>query len=713
MTAADAGYFPGLKILAESIRQTESWPLRCVDLGLTDHQKRWCAANGVGLIPLAECGVPVEVWSAFIGRDRLLWLKPWMVSAAPFNDAIWIDADAVVCRPLGELFARVERGVAVFADNYNPAAVRNDPALYEWLPVPSVTDKHVNAGVLGLRKGRDDDLVERWEFCVEQAASREEVREAVRWHDQGALLWALHATERASLIDDDATWNSPADGLDHVGRERRRRFTPGADLPTEVARANPAAGIVHYMDRPKLWELIDSPAFSIVVPTVGRVSLSRTLESIARQDLRRGDEVLIVADGEQSLPRQSLPRVPRATVRVVCLPDGPHRDSGGAARTAGMRHASGSHLLFMDDDDVYAPGAIATIRRAVESSPERATHIFRLRFVEGEGRVGIVVWRTPKLVLGNVGTPMFCCRNDKHRLGQWRSYPNNGRGQSCNDFNFISTTCALQGDPQWHEDVVAEIHWSPVKEFPAVQSREPIISCLCPTYNRAPDHQWLIEEAVESFLRQDHPHKELIVCNDAPGQRLVCDAPGVRVFNRPDRFGSLSEKLRWMIGQARGDLFCRWDDDDISLPWRLSLSLEKLGDRLEWRPENYWYSPKGEHHEVGGAANTHAMAMWRREAMDKIGGYPDAFAGKSGGEDQRFNGLLAEYGISSAKGEVLPTNRMFYLYRWGASPRHLSGALDETNTASAYERIGRDRIEPGEFELRPHWRVNYVQAVTR
>ncbi len=63
----------------------------------------------------------------------------------------------------------------------------------------------------------------------------------------------------------------------------------------------------------------------------------------------------------------------------------------------------------------------------------------------------------------------------------------------------------------------------------------------------------------------------------------------------------------------------------MSLPWRLSYSLARLGDRIEWRPENFWFAngsnPWKEDHHPG---NTHVMAIFRREAVAAIGGrYPN------------------------------------------------------------------------------------------
>ena len=46
-------------------------------------------------------------------------------------------------------------------------------------------------------------------------------------------------------------------------------------------------------------------------------------------------------------------------------------------------------------------------------------------------------------------------------------------------------------------------------------SQRPLVSCILPTYNRPPTHQHLVEEAIESFLRQTYPHRELIVINDS------------------------------------------------------------------------------------------------------------------------------------------------------------------------------------------------------
>src|SRR5215212_6246488 len=150
----------------------------------------------------------------------------------------------------------------------------------------------------------------------------------------------------------------------------------------------------------------------------------------------------------------------------------------------------------------------------------------------------------------------------------------------------------------------------------------PLVSCICPTYNRPPDHKHLVEEAIESFLRQTYPNKELIVLNDCPGQELSCDSPGVRVVNVPERFPTLGEKYNAAIALARGDLIAPWEDDDISLPWRLSLSVDRLGDAGYFNSRVCWLLNSNGFHLDSFAGYGHNLSIFTRAAFEAVGGYP-------------------------------------------------------------------------------------------
>ena len=249
----------------------------------------------------------------------------------------------------------------------------------------------------------------------------------------------------------------------------------------------------------------------------------------------------------------------------------------------------------------------------------------------------------------------------------------------------------------------------------------PLVSCICPTYGRPPDHQHLLEEAIESFVRQTYPHKELIILNDCREQELVCDAPGVRVINISERFPTLGDKYNVAVLFARGALIAPWEDDDISLPWRLSLSVERLDRAAYYNPLYYWFLDREGLHADHNMGIAHNLSLFTRAAFDAVGGYPAS----SGAQDLHMDIALrstvpwigpakARFGKWAmrhqlAKGKKLTQDEWFYIYRWGVSPTHLSG---EVSPEAFYRTFGEQPVRSGRFLLQPRWLNDYV-AQTR
>jgi glycosyltransferase involved in cell wall biosynthesis len=226
------------------------------------------------------------------------------------------------------------------------------------------------------------------------------------------------------------------------------------------------------------------------------------------------------------------------------------------------------------------------------------------------------------------------------------------------------------------------------------------ISCICGTYNRAATRPWLLEEAVESFLRQTHPDRELIILNDHPGQELVCDAPGVRVVNTAPRFPTLGDKFNHGVTLATGDAICEWADDDISLPHRLEQAAELLQAWDYFNPRGYWFiDGQGLHadHPIGYSVNASA---YRREAFARAGGANRSSTATDAKLDVAFNrsGARIWPGRQSAR-------EWAYVYRWGVSDYHLSAFAD---VEVAYEQQAAAAPQGGRFVLRPHWREDYA-----
>ena len=71
---------------------------------------------------------------------------------------------------------------------------------------------------------------------------------------------------------------------------------------------------------------------SVVIPTTGRASLEATKASAAG-----AYEIIVVEDSTG--------------------------DNGYTPRTKGMLQATGTHIAFMDDDDVYTPGALEVMQQ--------------------------------------------------------------------------------------------------------------------------------------------------------------------------------------------------------------------------------------------------------------------------------------------------------------------------------------------------------------
>ena len=187
------------------------------------------------------------------------------------------------------------------------------------------------------------------------------------------------------------------------------------------------------------------PTLTVVIPTIGRRTLARTLASIRSQALLAGDEVLLVCDGDFPDSRRVWSESGLAG-RMLWIDGGPSRDWGMTARTRGIEQAVGEWLLFMDDDDVYLPGAFAAIRQALFLAPRRP-HLFRMRSVHARGGL---IWGHREVKCGNVSTQCFGVPNDHARMGRWSP-------RYEGDYDFIASTLLHYAEgPVWREEVIAE-----------------------------------------------------------------------------------------------------------------------------------------------------------------------------------------------------------------------------------------------------------------
>lgn len=91
---------------------------------------------------------------------------------------------------------------------------------------------------------------------------------------------------------------------------------------------------------------------SVIIPTVGRTTLRRAVESALRQQTSAALEVIVVNDSGMPLAAEDWQQ--DARVRMI---ETQHVERS-RARNAGAYIARGSYLLFLDDDDWYLPEAV-------------------------------------------------------------------------------------------------------------------------------------------------------------------------------------------------------------------------------------------------------------------------------------------------------------------------------------------------------------------
>lgn len=228
--------------------------------------------------------------------------------------------------------------------------------------------------------------------------------------------------------------------------------------------------------------------------------------------------------------------------------------------------------------------------------------------------------------------------------------------------------------------------------------RMPKVSCQCITYGRP----HLLNEAVESFLRQDYTgEKELIILNDHPEVLIEpFNHSEVKVFNVGSRFRSIGEKRNACCALSNGQVIFPWDDDDISLPWRISFTLEQMKNLHYMKPDKLWYWSNGTLSIRKAVA--HAMGAWSRELFDKVRGYPHIQSGQDQGIENLFGATGKREVVSVGAADV------FYIYRFpGTGSYHLSTYGYGKGLTDAEQYVAR-HVKPGRHPINPQWKQDYV-----
>lgn len=193
------------------------------------------------------------------------------------------------------------------------------------------------------------------------------------------------------------------------------------------------------------------PMFTVVIPTIGRETLGRTVESIRSQSYCANAEIIVVMDTHGGLPEEVEESV-RSTCKAsgfwpLSLDAGAH-DIGSPQLHMGFQRAHGVYVLNCGDDDVYEPGAFQAMASAIERQDVYHPLMFKVELHPAPhrgNREPVVLWDRQEIAEGRVTGQGFVCPNDPQRMGRW-----------VNDWTFMRETVALHGGRiEWREELIA------------------------------------------------------------------------------------------------------------------------------------------------------------------------------------------------------------------------------------------------------------------
>jgi len=239
-------------------------------------------------------------------------------------------------------------------------------------------------------------------------------------------------------------------------------------------------------------------------------------------------------------------------------------------------------------------------------------------------------------------------------------------------------------------------------DFSHWEGKLPKISFQCITYARPT----LLAEAIQCFLLQDYPgEKEMVILNDHP-EIIVkphpsIDIPTIKFVNLPERVATIGEKRNICCEMCTGDIIMPQDDDDISLPWRMSVSMQYMRNKHYFKPERYIKLRRG---VISGVQKNvaHAMGAFSKELWIKAGKY----AVMQSGQDQTMENAFKKTGMRDVRS--IKNEELFYIYRWSSTGSyHLSTYGWNRGFANCASFVKKKQIKSGEYIIKPNWKNAY------
>ena len=392
------------------------------------------------------------------------------------------------------------------------------------------------------------------------------------------------------------------------------------------------------------------PLATCVMPTCDRRAfVPQAIRLFQRQDYPRL-ELLILDDGGDPVG-DCIPEDPR--IRYVRLAG---RRTVGAKRNLACSEARGEIIVHWDDDDWYSPSRVSRQVRALLDGAADVCGSSRIFYLEpSAGRAWRYEYRSADRpwVAGNTLAyrKAFWSRNPfpDAQVGEDARFLWNGAVKAIADLadpplcvgiiHSGNTSRKETTGSFWHPSPPAPVEALLGEDLPAYRemlgpapAALPLVSCIMPTFNR----RRFVPIALEHFVGQSYPHKELILVDDGtdPVADLAEGVPGVRYIHLGRR-ATIGAKRNLACSQARGEIIAHWDDDDWYAPDRLRYQVTPIagGDAdltgldtafvLELATGQFWTTSRELHRrmyvgDVHGGTLVYSRTLWEEGLR-----YPD------------------------------------------------------------------------------------------
>lgn len=235
----------------------------------------------------------------------------------------------------------------------------------------------------------------------------------------------------------------------------------------------------------------------------------------------------------------------------------------------------------------------------------------------------------------------------------------------------------------------------------------PRVTCACITYGRPK----LLNEAVKSFIDQDYiGDSELIILNDQPEIKYRINTSKlpknktIKIINVATRYKTVGEKRNACVNFGSGDIMLPWDDDDIHLPWRVSVTVSNMKNLSHWKPNRCWILNNNNFKNNSPCPiEAPSMGGYSTALFTLLKGYDQIQSGQDQTLDKKFK-KMGKWECSSIKDE-----EVFYIYRLaGTGSYHLSAHGFGNGYSQANSKI--DKNIKGDIEITPCYSMDYISA---